>query len=499
MSIYPFGLPRIPVSTGDPTSFTHATTILELVDKLRVQIDQLSKSLATYSGSLDSLIGNINDSMGSVLAACQKLATDAADKNSATGMKIDTAIADLAVAQKDIDQTMTAATAAIADARQVLASYQDDVARQDADIASQFATINALVSEIINSAVRKGDLAFNVRDYGAVGDGVTDDTTAINKCIAAANRKGFVFFPAGQYVITQPISFPNDSMIQGVGTYDWQTGNPTNCILVNVPTSAYTTAAVTVGINCNIRDLTFKGSNTGTGLYCSGSCTFSNVNVQGFDLGMQCTNLWYGHFNNLRMLYNNAAVNMNYCYNCTFLEPRFTCRNWENKSRRGFTLTDKMELKIIGGAIESYDTAFKFDTTPAAQSLYCSGVYFEANAPVADYQSPYGAIVINAEKTVQTSVRIMGCHMYINNTKSFIRFNQSEKCVLVSIGNKIKGSANGTYSQYYAESNGAGHFSRVMLGDDTTSFGGATCVYVTPPPSSESYSLIVMPFGTTSQ
>lgn len=499
MSIYPFGLPRVPVSTGDPTSFTHATTILELVDKLRVQIDQMSKSLATYSGSLDSLIGNINDSMGSVLAACQKLATDAADKNSATGMKIDTAIAELAVAQQNIDQTMTAATAALEDARQVSASYHDDVARQDADIAAQFATINALVSEIINSAVRKGDLAFNVRDYGAVGDGVTDDTAAINNCLAAANKKGFVFFPAGKFVITQPVSFPNDSMVQGVGTYDAQTGDPTNCILVNVPPSAYTTAAVSVGGNCIIRDLTFKGSNAGTGLYCSGSCTFNNVNVQGFDLGIQCTNLWYGHFNNLRMLYNNAAVNMNYCYNCTFLEPRFTCRNWENKSRRGFTLTDKIELKVIGGAIESYDNAFKFDTTPAAESLYCSGVYFEANAPVADYQSPYGAIAINAEKTVQTSVKLVGCHMYVNNTKSFIRLNQSNKTVLVSIGNKIKGGPNGSYTGYYAESNGSTHFSRVMLGDDVTSVNPGPLMYVTPPPSTEAYSLIVMPFGSKSQ
>ncbi len=56
---------------------------------------------------------------------------------------------------------------------------------------------------------------FNVRDYGATGDGSTDDTAAINLAIAAANAAvggtgagpynagaGIVYCPAGQYLIT---------------------------------------------------------------------------------------------------------------------------------------------------------------------------------------------------------------------------------------------------------------------------------------------------------
>jgi hypothetical protein len=49
----------------------------------------------------------------------------------------------------------------------------------------------------------------NVRNYGAVGDGVADDTSAITQAIAAAslNNKG-VFFPAGSYKITSIIDLP---------------------------------------------------------------------------------------------------------------------------------------------------------------------------------------------------------------------------------------------------------------------------------------------------
>jgi Pectate lyase superfamily protein len=44
----------------------------------------------------------------------------------------------------------------------------------------------------------------NVKWFGAKGDGVTDDTTAIQNAAQAA-RGGYLFFPEGTYVISQPI------------------------------------------------------------------------------------------------------------------------------------------------------------------------------------------------------------------------------------------------------------------------------------------------------
>ncbi|KAL2022498.1 hypothetical protein VTK56DRAFT_5105 [Thermocarpiscus australiensis] len=56
----------------------------------------------------------------------------------------------------------------------------------------------------------------NVRDYGAKGDGVSDDTAAINQAISDGNRCGegctsqtttpaLVYFPPGTYVVSKPI------------------------------------------------------------------------------------------------------------------------------------------------------------------------------------------------------------------------------------------------------------------------------------------------------
>lgn len=51
--------------------------------------------------------------------------------------------------------------------------------------------------------------AFNVKSYGAVGDGVTDDVVAIQNAISAANATGggIVFMPAGTYLVGEgPLS-----------------------------------------------------------------------------------------------------------------------------------------------------------------------------------------------------------------------------------------------------------------------------------------------------
>ncbi|KAK3987477.1 pectate lyase superfamily protein-domain-containing protein [Cladorrhinum sp. PSN332] len=78
----------------------------------------------------------------------------------------------------------------------------------------------------LSSIKRQGAAAFNedasykvfrnVQDYGAKGDGSTDDTVAINKAISDGNRcglncssqtttPGLIYFPPGSYVVSKPI------------------------------------------------------------------------------------------------------------------------------------------------------------------------------------------------------------------------------------------------------------------------------------------------------
>lgn len=61
----------------------------------------------------------------------------------------------------------------------------------------------------------------NVKDYGAVGDGMTDDTSAINAAIAAVVAQssvgGTVFFPQGDYLVSSTITLPTGIRLMSIG------------------------------------------------------------------------------------------------------------------------------------------------------------------------------------------------------------------------------------------------------------------------------------------
>jgi hypothetical protein len=66
---------------------------------------------------------------------------------------------------------------------------------------------------------------FNVRDFGATGNGTTDDTAAISGAIAAAAPStaptgDTVFLPAGKYHVTSALTVPPGVTLQGAG---WNT------------------------------------------------------------------------------------------------------------------------------------------------------------------------------------------------------------------------------------------------------------------------------------
>ena len=66
--------------------------------------------------------------------------------------------------------------------------------------------------------------SINVKYYGAVGDGVTDDTAAIQ---AALNSSSTVYFPKGTFKITSALNVPNGRTVYGKGNESviWTVGD----------------------------------------------------------------------------------------------------------------------------------------------------------------------------------------------------------------------------------------------------------------------------------
>ncbi|KAK2616718.1 hypothetical protein QQS21_000330 [Conoideocrella luteorostrata] len=55
----------------------------------------------------------------------------------------------------------------------------------------------------------------NVKDYGAKGDGVTDDTSAIVAALAVATTSNLIYFPAGSYIVTTTLLVPPHTRMTG--------------------------------------------------------------------------------------------------------------------------------------------------------------------------------------------------------------------------------------------------------------------------------------------
>jgi len=109
----------------------------------------------------------------------------------------------------------------------------------------------------------------SVRDFGAVGDGTTDDTAAIQAALNQGAGK-MIYFPAGTYRTTAPLGL---SGIANMGLVGDEGMNTTIQMFGNGEVMSLTTATF-----CSIKNLSFQhGSGTGSGLAFWGSGGSNNV------------------------------------------------------------------------------------------------------------------------------------------------------------------------------------------------------------------------------
>ena len=129
----------------------------------------------------------------------------------------------------------------------------------------------------------------NVLDYGAKGDGVTDDTAAIQAAITAAGagNGNTVFIPAGTYICSAPIDMAKYVTLQGAGqiatTLKWNTTGIG--IRMISPINAST------GVFISIRDIGLQNTNASNvnGGFVDVGGTYLNITnmiVVGFKYGI---------------------------------------------------------------------------------------------------------------------------------------------------------------------------------------------------------------------
>lgn len=217
----------------------------------------------------------------------------------------------------------------------------------------------------------------SVQDFGATGDGVSDDTLAIQLAVTFANANGrSVYLPSGNYRITAPINFAGaqtksefcgESNFNTVIFADFTSISPVAALSLDASASARTYVA--------FKNFQLKGSAAAnvSGIYCNFGSEFTEIE-----------NVWVFQF------YNGIVVANDYNVKIT------RCQTWycvNNGIQIGFTLAGVLAPAnniMMLGCLSTYNGANGF-YVKAARTLgmvQCDG---EANANTNIYlDSVYG-------------------------------------------------------------------------------------------------------------
>lgn len=156
------------------------------------------------------------------------------------------------------------------------AGLRTDLADDAGSALSGF--IQAGTGAVARTAQAKMRDFISAKDFGATGDGVTNDTTALQAALTAAAGKG-LFIPAGSYQINAALTVP-------ANTYVWAE-NAT----ITQTTAGGANALTVSGSNVTIEGLTIVGQNSGGGsaVYASGynNIEVKNCKVQNWLYGIQ--------------------------------------------------------------------------------------------------------------------------------------------------------------------------------------------------------------------
>lgn len=243
-------------------------------------------------------------------------------------------------------------------------------------------TFAALPPTALGGKVDKGSLVFNVKDYGAAGDGVADDTAEIQAAIdaAAAAGGGVVFLPAGTYKITAALTGGHGLHILGVGKgQSWIKGALGGPLIksVNAATRYFSWTIRDIGLN-NTNRATAGG--IGIDLTNISTSRVDNVAITNVELGIKLAESAY--YNQVSAAQVTTAVTGVQCGGGTLPtnENQFDSLRIGDVTT-GFVVDGGTNNKIFGGAIESF-TGVGIDIGPTQGTFYTlvAGVRLE-NVP----------------------------------------------------------------------------------------------------------------------
>ncbi|KKK52046.1 hypothetical protein LCGC14_3108870, partial [marine sediment metagenome] len=213
-------------------------------------------------------------------------------------------------------------------------------------------------------------IVFNVKDpkFGAVGDGVTDDTAAINAAFAAAQPLGnTVFFPAGVYGISSTINIDKHVTFRGVESGTTNAGSEIKALSAVDPMLNITADDV------GVQDLYFRGTGAGTGVYYNGTaaglsaCRASNLVFMSLPIGLLVDKTIASIFENIRTNLGQLRFR-NGCTSITII----SCYPANVVGGSGFKFENVRYLTLTGCAADGNDR-YGYELDSSCESIVLTG------------------------------------------------------------------------------------------------------------------------------
>ena len=213
----------------------------------------------------------------------------------------------------------------------------------------------------------------SVKDFGAVGDGVTDDTVAIQNAIDNSNPPGCdhgaVFLPSGKYKITDTLTIANRNNFSLVGMRAaiYQHGTGKDIISV--------ASCTTIVIN----DLFLSSANgdSGNAITLDYARRVILENVMVWDVGGHCLSASDSWWLSTRDCSFTKPGDGKYCvYHASQMHNVMHCHSRFAAGAVGLYHQNGTALCVIGCDFSTNEVGLKFH---AGNNMQCTNSYFEAN------------------------------------------------------------------------------------------------------------------------
>ena len=247
----------------------------------------------------------------------------------------------------------------------------------------------------------------SVKDFGAVGDGTTDDSTAINNALAASNN---IYFPSGTYLATT-ITIPNKAIyLKGDGMYETIIQSNTGSYNYLFASAAYVNNATTGNNQLIVENMAFDGNNVCTNVFVLYGfysefryCLFQNALSSGTGAALLVTSNGISGSNCSTTLVENRIVNCRLIANGTsaglgMVDSGFKCTDMFvlNNIFSGGT-SNVVNLLAMAGTIFSnnhvYGGTSSFNELSIGTRI--ENNYFETKVVVDDFKYPLVSISNN--------------------------------------------------------------------------------------------------------